>query len=249
MNFIDRFRTPAALRALTSPFTLAVFGGVGVMLILGGLPLPVAIAGGLVAATARVASAGGRSSSAKRPERIDPFAVGEPWRVFVREALQVRARFADLVHDTPAGPFRERLDEIGRGIDLAVKDCWSISRQADDLSGVRRQIDTQAISRRLASLEGVSGPTDTTEGLRASLEAQLSSARRVDSAIDGARGRLEVLDARLAESVTRAAELTTLGDQPGLTGVAADIDDVVDEMEALRQALEEIDRAEGPGER
>lgn len=248
MSLVPQFTSPTALKTATRPLTVALVGVVAAALVLGGLPLPFAIGGGLVAGAARVAVAGSSRSTARRAERIDPFAVGEPWRVFVREALQAQARFRAVVDDVTGGPFRSRLDEIGRQVDLVVEDCWSISRRAHELSRVRRQIDTRAIERRLAALDDVADQAGTAEDLRASLQAQLDSARRVETAIDDARGRLEILDARLAESVTRAAELTTLDDQPGLTGLAVDVEGVVDEMEALRRALDEVDRAEGSGD-
>ncbi|MCP5027044.1 MAG: hypothetical protein GY929_12245 [Actinomycetia bacterium] len=248
MSRAPRFTSPSALKALTAPLTLALFGAVAVVLVLAGLPLAVAIGGGLLAGAGRVAIAGAPSSATRRPTRIDPFAVGEPWRVFVREALQAQARFATLVNDVSDGPFRDRLDEIGRSVDLAVEDCWINSRRAHELSRVRRQIDTRALERRLAGLDDVANRAGTVEDLRSSLVAQLDSARRIDSAIENAHSRLEILDVRLAESVTRAAELASMGDQPGLTGLAADIEGVVDEMEALRRALDEVDQAEGPAD-
>ena len=49
-----------------------------------------------------------------------------------------------------------------------------------------------------------------------------------------------MLDARLDESVARAIELSvSLDDAEGLAGLGADVESVVSEMEALRQALEE----------
>ena len=248
MSAIRRFTSPAALHTAAAPLTLALAGGVAVALVLGGLSLPLAIGGGILAGAIRVGIAGSSRSTSRRPARIDPFAVGEPWRVFVREALQAQARFHGVVHNVAKGPFRSRLDEIGQQVDLAVEDCWRISCRAHDLAQVRRQIDTRTVERRLAALDGVANQAGAAEGLKVSLLAQLDSARRVDAAIEDARIRLEILDARLAESVTRAAELATLDDRPGLTGLAAHVEGVVDEMEALRQALDEVDRAEGSGD-
>jgi hypothetical protein len=51
--------------------------------------------------------------------------------------------------------------------------------------------------------------------------------------------QLRLLDARLDEAVARAVELSLSGDSGKLTGLDSDVDDLVAEMEALRQALEE----------
>jgi hypothetical protein len=58
-----------------------------------------------------------------------------------------------------------------------------------------------------------------------------------------ARDRLQLLDARLDESVARAVELALSAESTGdLGGLGSDIDAVVGDMEALRQALEETQR-------
>jgi hypothetical protein len=62
-----------------------------------------------------------------------------------------------------------------------------------------------------------------------------------------ARDRLRLLDARLDELVARAVELSVSGSASAITGLGDDVDSLVTEMEALRQALEEADRAEGGG--
>jgi len=57
-----------------------------------------------------------------------------------------------------------------------------------------------------------------------------------------ARHRLQLLDARLDEAVARAVELSLNADVGALGGLGSDVDAVVGDMEALRQALEETNR-------
>jgi hypothetical protein len=94
------------------------------------------------------------------------------------------------------------------------------------------------VSQRIAQLEG--SPDLNAEGTLASLRAQLASADRLDRVTAEAESKLRLLQAQLDEAVARAAELSVkAGDVGELAGVGDDIAHVVDEMEALRLALEE----------
>ena len=77
------------------------------------------------------------------------------------------------------------------------------------------------------------------------LEAQMATAARMDQVITETRDRLRLLDAKRDEAVTRAIELSVRTEAGSdLTGLRADVDSLVDELEAVRQGLAE---AEPPG--
>jgi hypothetical protein len=245
---------------MTSPVALiAAAAGAGVVL-LGGLPLVVAPLGAAVGWTARVALAVPRGG---RRERIDPFTLGEPWRRFVQGALQARARVSEGARRPPPGPLRDRLGEIGERVEVAVHEVWRIAQRGHALSQARRNLDPDAIRRQLAQLEAagptvdevgppdalasyepgtiepVASPHDAT--LRA-LRAQLETVERMDRVIDDSHARLRLLGARLDEAVARMLELSVhhAGDPASLGGLGADVEGVVADMEALRQALDEV---------
>ena len=239
LRFRDRFYTPRVARALTSPSAILATGAtaaVGVVA-LG----PFGVLAGLVGYAVRVALAIPRN---ERGERIDPFAVNEPWRRFVSEALQSQRRFDDALHGMAEGPLRDRLGEIGDRLSTGVEECWRIARRAQSLSQARRQVDPGAAHRELAQLQADAGAPWATgprlEQTAQALKAQIAAAERMDAVIADAIGRLRLIDARLDESVTRAIELSVQADTVGeLGGLDADVDGLVTEMEALRQALEE----------
>ena len=80
------------------------------------------------------------------------------------------------------------------------------------------------------------------------LRAQLASAERMDQTIAETRDSLRLLDARLGEAVARAVELSVeAGDIAELSGLGDDVDNLVGEMEALRQGLEEVGRSSATG--
>lgn len=209
--------------------------------ILAGFPILVAAGVGALVWAGRVAAAVPRNPS---EERIDPFTLRDPWRQFVREALQAKARFDQAVGSARGGPLRDRLREIGDRIQTGVDECWRTARRGQSLTDARRQIDVADITYQL---QQVSGDADQSWAAGSplaqtatALQAQLETAQRMDTVVNDAVDRLRLLDAKLDEAVTRSIELSVQAESvDDLGGLGHDIDNVVTEMEALRQALDE----------
>lgn len=241
LPFRDRFLTPPVARAMTSPSGILLAGAGASVAIAAGLPLLLAPVVGAVAWAARVLAAVPRRETR---DRIDPFTLPEPWRGAVVEALKAQVRFDQAVAATEGGPIRERLVAIGRRIDDGIGEVGRIARRGSQLVTARAAIDAEEAATALARIEADAAEPwaagsriqRTAEALR----AQVETARRLDALVAEARGQLQVLDARLDESVARAIELSVrVDDVDALGAVGADVDGLVDEMEALRQALEE----------
>jgi hypothetical protein len=257
-SFRDRLLTRRGARALLSPVGLLGGLAVGVVAVVAGLPVGVGV---VVGAGVWAVNGWRMLPRAPRTERIDPFTLHDPWRRFVQEALQSRARFAQAVDRAPAGPLRDRLNEIGERVQAGVEQCWLIARRGHALVVARRGIDVADIDRKLGQLRETGSGVGPGPGLPAedpaigrlaeSLEAQRAAAARLDQVIDSAQTELRLLDARLGEAVARTLELSaqasTDADGTRVTGLEADVDGVVSEMEALRQALDETNAAAGGG--
>ena len=168
-------------------------------------------------------------------ERIDPFAVGEPWRHFVRDAVTARNRFDEALRTARPGPVRDRLTDIRRSVDAGVQECWQVAQQAQVVSQARKRLDAPALRRRLESLEA-----NGNEPAADSVRSQLESAARLDGVIADTTARLETLEARLTAAVANAIEVSALaGRDDDLIGLGSTVDQVVDELESLRLALAE----------
>jgi hypothetical protein len=216
---------------------LAAGAGLAVGVVVG-LPVVVAVGAGAVAWAARVGLA--MPKQAARP-RIDPSAVSEPWRGFVKAALSAKARFDRAVRSTKAGPLRDRLGMVGERIETGVDECWRIAGQGHDIDAALATLDTTQARRELTELSGATG--DSASRTADALRAQIASQERLARVSADARDRLRLLDARLDELVARAVELSvSAGDLSDLGGLDSDVDGLVTQMEALRQAIEETNQ-------
>lgn len=162
--------------------------------------------------------------------RIDAFAVGEPWRRHVAAAQSAQRRFASIVSTLDEGPLRARMAEIGRHVQQGVDECWQIAKRGDQLDDTIRQLDGAALRSSFDRADD--------EALRASLRSQLDSLERVRAARDETDKRLRGLHTRLGELVSQAAEVSTGVDVTADLGTA--VDDVVTQLQALNQAVDEV---------
>jgi hypothetical protein len=93
----------------------------------------------------------------------------------------------------------------------------------------------------LAAAEQEAGAGADADPRVAALRAQLSSAERMTATAADADARLRLLSARLDEAAARAVELSIgAGTDADLAGLGSEVDEVVDQLEALRLALGEV---------
>jgi hypothetical protein len=182
----------------------------------------------LVQAVTAVVVAGGvvagwrvvqRKASAIDARRIDPFTLVDPWRGFVQSAQSAAARFDRIMASVDAGPLRDRLGEIDTQVGQGVDVCWRIAQQG------------HALHRTL--LEVSAGAADSAPVARMRATEKTTA------------DQLASLIKNLNEAVARAAELAT-SQTADLTPLAKDVTGVVDDLEALRQAILEVDRLAEP---
>ena len=106
------------------------------------------------------------------------------------------------------------------------------------------QIDTASAQVELADLKrsvGRKQPTPAQAQTAQALQAQLASAQRLEALATSSRDRLRLLDARFDELVARTVEVSVGSGDTDVLG--NDVDGLVTELESLRIAMEETDRA------
>jgi len=234
--FRDRFFSAKTGRAILSwRILLGAAGGVAAALL--GVPILASIAVGVGVYLASVALAMPRSP--KLPA-IDPFTVSEPWRHFVKDAQRSRQQLVATVRNTPSGPLRDRLQSIADRLDSGLVQGWQIAKRGDEIDAAVTRLDPVRLrSRREVLAAQVS--TEPTAGLRealASVETQLATADRLKQLSASTADRLRSSQAKLDEIVARAAEVGV--GSSDTEHFAEDVDDLVLELEGLRQAMQEL---------
>ncbi len=226
---------PTVFLAAVSPITVGLVAATVALTLVAGGHVVLAIGLGIAMWIGRVLLARVVARRVRGlPRRIDPFALREPWRFYVRDAMQARNRFADGLSDATAGPLRDRLVEIGERIDSGVEHCWEVAQKGQQLTDARRKIDIERLRRELSEL--TAGDTR-----RSSVEAQVASHGRVAAREEATQEQLEQLDVRLDEAVVRAIELgTRAGEFDEVSAAGEAVDAVVDELEALRSGLDDV---------
>jgi len=221
---------------MISPATLLLVAVAAVLASLAGAPWWASALTAIVVWAAKITLSARLSRLAtSRPPRIDPFALREPWRLYVKDAIGSQRRFRRALEAIHDGPLRDRLSEIGSRVDHGVSECWEVARRGQRLTDARRAIDVDS-ARRAASA------TDPHPAVLEAANSEIGAYQRLAEREDEVKTSLEVLDARLHEAVARASEMATRtmsGDD--IASVTDAIDGVVGDLEALRLGLDSVD--------
>ena len=245
LSFRDRFFTRKVSTAMTSPLAIvAAGGGAAAGILAGGAAGPVgAVVGGIIGAiVAWSARVGLAVPKAPKKDRIDPFTIAEPWRRLTQDAMAAKRQFNDAVGRTSPGPIRDRLATIGERIDDSVEEAWAAARAGHELTDAYSRLDVASTQRELEAINATAAAprSAATQATVTALEAQLATARRMYQMITDTREGLQLLNARLDESVAHSIELSVGAYRPeAFNEVEGDLGSITDELEALRGALEE----------
>ncbi len=253
-------------RAAISP-SAAIVTAAGFLIGLAAQSLTLAIALAVVAWLGRMVVALMQTRRRLPLVEIDPFAVSEPWRQYVRQSLAARQRFDAAVAQWPPGPLHDRLVFLQPRLGQATAEVWTVAQQGAALDGTVRGVRTgpprPAIEQLSTELQAIQAERQQNPGAdreaalarsEEAVAAQIRAARRSDATRTEVLDRLRLLTARLDEAVT---QLLALGlDRPAREGsveeAAGSVEAVLEEIGALQQGLREAGAAasgvEPPGE-
>jgi len=223
-------------QAIISPLTVLAVAGVGALAYVSGLPWWGSILLALAVWGARVLMARRFSRfAASRSPRIDPFALREPWRLYVKDALGSQRRFDRALDSMAPGPLRDRLSEINKRVERGVLECWEVAKKGQQLADARRAIDIGSARRSAAKV-------DSHPALLEAAASEIAAHERLSSREDEVKVSLQVLDARLQEAVARVSEMATRTmAADDLDSITDAIDGVVGDLESLRLGLDSVD--------
>ncbi len=183
-----------------------------------------------------------RRRGPRRRRPLDPFTVGEPWRQLVKGAQRSADRLHETVDSASDGPLKDRMTAVVGRLDQGLVETWTIARRGDLIDSTVRRLDPVALRSKLATLENrrAASANDDIDAAIASVRSQLESTERLKVESTRTADRLRLTQTRLDELVSRATEVSIgAGDTDAYEH---DVDDLVVELEALRQAVEETNR-------
>jgi hypothetical protein len=241
-SFRDRFFTPRVAEAIMSPLGI-LLAGVGTAAgILVGLPVIAAAGVGVAAWGGRVLTAVPRRAPTTR---VPTSNLSEPWRSYGAQAEAAKRRFDHVVASVAPGPLHDRLALLSGRLDDGVDEACRIARRGHEITTAIGEIDTVTAEAELADLRRQLGPHPPSPAQAQTIEAlqaQLASAQRLAALSNRSRDRLRVLDARFDELLARTVEVSVGSGDTDVLG--DDVDGLVGELEALRIAMDETDRAD-----
>jgi len=254
LSFRDRFFSPQVGRVVTSPSAILALGAgaaVGVLATIstGGLAAPIVagIAGGALGYGGRVALA--IPKKGKGPE-IDPFAVDEPWRYAVRDAIRAKGRLETASSSFRKGPLADSMVSLSAQLDDAVEEVWRVAQGGQRLSEARKQINDREVRWELQRAEANEPTSEAGQAIKdqivESLNQQLASAKRIDDLLKSTFDELTLLNSRLDQAVTQSVELSVSSDRSTIGPVGADLTAIVDRLGALGQAMNDLSQVPSP---
>jgi hypothetical protein len=169
---------------------------------------------------------------------VDPGAVSPRFGAAVTAALDARRRYGDVLAGIRPGPVRDQLAALAVRVDAGVLAVWETTRRATD---VARTLDALDPDRVTDDYKRAKRAGDDPE-LEEVLAQRFGSVQRLLNTLDDTDERLRLLDARLGAVVAGAAEvaLGTVGGAGDVDALGAELDGVVDDLGALRSALDEV---------
>jgi len=238
MGFRDRFYTPRTAKAILS-WRLLLGAAIAVVAGLAGAPWVIAAIGGAAVYGGTVLAA---MPSTGRQPRIDPFTLSEPWRQLVQQSQRAGRKLRDTVADASDGPLRQRLSEVAADLERGLGEAWAIAKRGDQIDAAVNRLDPVALRSKLATLKQRAGDAPSPEAAAAieSVRQQLASADRLKAQSADTAERLRLSQTRLDELVARAAEVALGSAAPDT--YAHDVDDLVIQLEALHQAVQETNQ-------
>ena len=178
---------------------------------------------------------------------IDIRQLQPPWRAAVEEALAARTRFGQVAGTAIQGPVRDRLDTLCARVDAGVVASWDIASRAQQSESVLATLGPEDVTAQLkAAKRRLDTCADDAERARvqAEVDALASQHAAVHSLWDtvaDARDRLRLLEVRLGAAVARAATVVVAASGSAeLDAAQSELASVVDELEALRGALDSL---------
>ena len=184
---------------------------------------------------------------------IDPWALPEPWRGLVRDAVNAGRRFEVAIAALPEGPLRDHVTTLEPAVAQQVRSVWESAQRGAALTGGfppgTRPQSVSSLSERIHSLQveraslgaGSQDRLAELDRAEATAASQIREAKRAQSIAEWLEDGLRSGITRLEAAVTSLAELGTEASDVGAgTELGMSLDTVGEELSALQAGLLEV---------
>jgi hypothetical protein len=222
----------ALRKELRDPLTPVLGGLAGGLAWAVGIAVPPAIAIGLVVAGAKIV-AGLFDRKGPRPTEhaLPPIPPGSPAGLILARSERAARSYRDLGRALQSGPLAEQVQAIGRGVVDVVERVRHLGGQAQSVEIVLYRLDLPDEGRRYRTARA-----------REAEAGQRESWKRIESERDRILGEMESAAAELEELVAKVAELVAGVAAGGTDTTTAQLGDLADRLDGLRQGLDETER-------
>jgi hypothetical protein len=132
---------------------------------------------------------------------------------------------------------RDRLERTRERLDAGVLAVWETAVRATDIERTLATLDPERVTAEYKRAKRAGDEPD----VEAALGQRFMSVQRLLNTLDDTDDRLRLLDARLGAAVAQAAEVALDVAGPFATdALEAELTGVVDDLAALRSALDEV---------
>lgn len=188
---------------------------------------------------------------------VDPWALPEPWRQLVSDAVASERRFGAAASSLAPGPLHDRVVEMEAAVHAQVLRVWDGARQGAALSGgypagagappaaalaaqLRAIQEQRAAGHEAGRTPAAPGGAEFDRAEDA-LAERLRAARRAEAVAAGILDGLRTALARLDGAVTSLTELAAgAAAQRQIDASGAPIDSVAAALSALKSGLDEV---------
>jgi hypothetical protein len=168
---------------------------------------------------------------------VDPRATSPRFAPAVAEALESRRRYRELLDGLRPGPVRDRLERTRKRLDAGVLAVWDTAARATDVERTLATLDPERVTAEYKRAKRAGDEPD----VEAALGQRFVSVQRLLNTLDDTDDRLRLLDARLGAAVAQAAEVALdVAGPSAADALDAELAGVVDDLAALRAALDEL---------
>jgi hypothetical protein len=151
-------------------------------------------------------------------------------------AVGAYRRWQGVTASLAPGPLAERVAVLGGQVQAGVLEVYALAVRVGEVEQVLQTLDPDEATAAYKAARRRAADGHPPPEIDA-LESRFASVQRLANLVADAEEQLRVIDARLLAAVATGAELAITADPRGLATMSADLEGVLTQLTAAREAL------------